>query len=33
MQSARIFYGRLWLKKDCFFNDDDDDDERVYVVG
>jgi hypothetical protein len=26
MQSGRIFYGMLWLKKGCFANDDDDDD-------
>jgi hypothetical protein len=27
MQSGRIFYGRLWLKKGCLGNDDDDDDD------
>jgi hypothetical protein len=24
MQSGRIFYGRLWLKKGCFSANDDD---------
>jgi hypothetical protein len=32
MQSGRIFYERLWLKKGSSANDDDDDDDVVTLT-